>query len=390
MRAVCALRRRLTGSGGDRGALSIVFFWILLFVTLPIAAFAIDYGYAYEQRRELSTLADGAALAAAREIQLRAEPGETCESLRDTYTPFAEAAADAIKTANGPADATLEPEPGSPKMISCPETGPKYLLVTVTASKTTPAFFAPAFMETDGNQIRRTAKAVLAPAGQIRGIRPFAICEDTAKALIDEAAKASATGSGVVGVINMPLDRTADTRCTDPAVESAGKGNKSRIELDPTKTFAESLAAGSISAMTVTADGSFLLTAYTGEPWSNASITAMNGLLDTAFMMPVYKKAVKSGNNVVYEVTGFIAGRLCGWQKTPTNSNNIHKINPVTGTTCYDNNKPMTPGVDMLQIRYSHMVPAGELAACSVGGATNTPCSIEKAGFAPLLIKPFG
>ncbi len=377
MSAVCGLRRRLTGSGGDRGALSIVFFLILSFVTFPIAAFAIDYGYAYEQRRELSTLADGAVMAAAREIQLRAEPGESCGTLMNTHTAIAVTAANAINDATGPADAALQ------TVISCPPPG--YLLVTATASKTTPAFFASAFMETDGNQIQRTAKAVLAPAGQIRGIKPFAICEDTALALI-----AAAIGSGSGGVVNMPLERTGDTACTDPAVASSGGGNRSRLQLDPNIKFEDSIATGSIAPMTVTPDGSLLLTSYPGEPWGNATIIAMDKLLDTAFMMPVYKKAVKSGNNVVYQVTGFIAGRFCGWQKTPTNSNNIHTINPVTGTTCYDSSKPMTSGLDMFQIRYSRMVPAGELATCSVGDATGTPCSIADADFAPLLIKPYG
>lgn len=372
MSPVSGTARQSAKISEDRGALGIIMCCIILAITLPLAAFAIDYGYAYEQRRELSTLADGAAMAAAREIQLRAESGESCESLRSAHEVTAIAAADSIKTATAPGGTTLT------TTVTCPTGG--YLLVTSVANKTTPAFFGSAFTETDGNQIQRSAKSVLAPAGQIRGIRPLAVCYDTANALI-----AAATGAGLGAAINMPLDRTGDTSCTDAAVASAGGGNRSRIELDPNITFAESLSTGSTSALNVTADGSLLLTSYQGEPWSNAGVTAMNSLLDTAFMMPVYSKAVKSGNNVLYQVVGFIAGRFCGWQKTPTtNASNIHK------GSCYDNATPMTAGVDSIQLKYSRMVPAADLAACTSGSDTNAPCSIADAGYAPLIIKPMG
>ncbi len=399
-------RRRLRGlqrlRRDDRGAVAVVVS-VLMVVFIGLSAFTIDYGYAYAQRRALSSTADGAALAAAEEFRraltprqsVALTPGQTCEDLRAANESAATAAADLVKTANGPASSTLAVG------YSC-DGG--YLMVTATMTKSTNAFFGGIYGK-DSYDVWRTAKAVVAPAGSVTGtFLPFGLCEWDARSVIAGLTPGSDANSAAVKV---NLKRTDATFCGIRLDGETfdGSGNESRVQLDSTQS-------NLLTAMTNPGNtklsidrkgdvicpidppfappyagwcGSYGSVGNVGSP-TRAEIARLPG---RTFMFPVFNKAAFSGQTR-YRLSGFISAKLCGLKF----HNRVY-----IDSGCYDTsalNKLEGTDGDALQLRAARYVPPAELASCPPLGstATGTPCSLDTYGtnyeFVPVIAKLFG
>ncbi len=393
----------------DRGAVAVVVS-VLMVVFIGLSAFTIDYGYAYAQRRALSSTADGAALAAAEEFRRTRTSNQTCDTMLSTNRGAGDpagAAANLVKTANGPQSSELD--------VSYLCDG-GYLMVTATMSKTTNAFFGGIYGK-DSYDVWRTAKAVVAPAGSVTGaFRPFGLCEEDARRVLLGLTTGSDANSGTVKV---KLAKTAGTPCgvgVNENVSADGTGTESRIRLGPEAgldSYLKALeytgnttlsidGAGNVICKFVSIPDGWCKT-YTGVGGANNDVTrAINALLDTTFMFPVYNQTRGGGENTEYRISGFISAKLCGWQlKNIEESQGKPKVNPGT---CYDGSalkKFDKADGDALQLRAARYVPPAEFASCppppptdGTPPATGTPCSLTTAGsnyeFVPVIAKLFG
>ncbi len=407
-------RRRLRGlqrlRRDDRGAVAVVVS-VLMVVFIGLSAFTIDYGYAYAQRRALSSTADGAALAAAEEFRRTRTSSQSCDAMAtDNAKAAATAAANLVKTANGPASSTLAVG------YSC-DGG--YLMVTATMSKTTNAFFGGIYGK-DSYDVWRTAKAVVAPAGSVTGaFLPFGLCEVDARRVLAGLTPGSDANSAAIKV---PLAKTngtpcgvclADDTCDGNDEKLSGSGNKSQVQLDPNLTsFGAALTYTGGTKLSIDGSGNVICSLFPSPPagWcggypgaggnSDPERDAINLLRDTTFMFPVYNRATGDGSNTRYRISGFISAKLCGWQQKNIDSSNakpkVHK------GLCYDDISDQRLGTvngegDALQLRAARYVPPAELASCPPAGtpiATGTPCSLTTAGsnyeFVPVIAKLFG
>ncbi len=400
MSARHCLRRWQRLRRDDRGAVAVTVS-ILMVVFIGLSAFTIDYGHAYAQRRALSSTADGAALAAAEEFRLTRTSGQTCTQMVAANASAATSAANLVKTANGPQSSEVTVS------YSC-DGG--YLMVTATMTKNTNAFFGGVFGR-NSYDLSRTSKAVVAPAGSVRGaFRPFGLCEVDAFRVLAGLTSGSDANSGTVIV---KLARTPGTSCgVGPNETVSGEGNESRIRLGPEAgldTYLKAMLYTGNTTLSIDGSGNVICQfpsipdgwcgAYPGVGGTNSQVTdAINTLLDTTFMFPVYNQTRNSGSNTEYRISGFISAKLCGWQlKNIEESQGKPKVN---AGTCYDGSalkKFDKADGDALQLRAARYVPPAELSSCPPAGtptATGTPCSLTTAGtnyeFVPVITKLFG
>lgn len=165
----------------DEGAVAIVVA-IMLIVLLGISAFAVDFGLAYTNGRQLQTAADAAALAAARSFS---DESVSCASAvaSDDDEPvvtggtksYATMESEAHTAATNLMDANLEPanEVAGSTTISCQGGA---IHVTWANDGTTPVGLGGVF---GADEITSTADAVAAldvPPGVPAGLRPFPFC----------------------------------------------------------------------------------------------------------------------------------------------------------------------------------------------------------------------
>lgn len=391
------LRRRLQR---DRGAVAVIMS-ILMVLLIGMAAFTIDYGYAYAQRRALSTTADGAALAAAREFQLRRTNTDTCSTLITLHSTAATDAANEILTANGQGGA------GVAMNYDC---SAGYLGISAHTTKESPSFFGGIYGQ-DGYAIQRVSKATVAPAGSTMsgGFRPFGLCETDAQRVLNGLQGVIDPITGEVDVstpVKIHLAKTVGTLCgLDVGETISGSGNESRIQLDPslddyleamtsTAPMNLSVSNGQVTCPFQTAPSGWCA-AFPGVGGTNSQVTtAINALLDTSFMFPVYDKTSGEGSNTRYRISGFISATLCGWQlKNIEESQGKPKVN---AGLCYDSsvaNRFVKADGDALQLRAARYVPPSQLATCGPDGlpaTSGSPCPITTNTFVPIISKLIG
>lgn len=391
------LLRLATRRSEDRGAVAVVVA-VLMVVFVGLGAFTVDYGHAYAKRRAMSSTADGAALSAAREFQRLRTSGQTCSQMVSANGTAATEAANLVKTTNGPNEASLA------TTYDCTD---GYLTVTATMTTTTNAFLGGVYGKNDYD-LSRKGRAVVAPAGSVAGsFRPFGLCEVDARSVIAGLTTGADSQSSAVKV---KLAKTAGTTCGIDGETVFGSGNESRVNLDPTfADYLEAMKYTGTTRLTIDSSGNVdcqfteaptgWCSSFTGEGGTNSQVTAaINALLDTIFMFPVYDQTTGTGSGTRYHISGFISAKLCGWQlKNIEESSGKPKVNDGA---CYDSspsNKFDQADGDALQLRAARYVPPSELARCPPVGnpeATGTPCSLTTGGgvneFVPVVSKLFG
>lgn len=156
------------GPAHDRGAIAVVvaICTVLLF---GMAAFAVDFGNAFANKRQLSVSADASALAAARAVNNNIPVGGSCNAA--ALQPTAQSAAE---TANAQNDRTSDSVVTSVE-VACIGGSVE---VTVKNQRSVPSFFGGIF-GANGYTPTGTATAQLFVPEAVSGLRPIAACEST-------------------------------------------------------------------------------------------------------------------------------------------------------------------------------------------------------------------
>lgn len=214
----------------DRGAI-LVWTALMALVLLGMAAFAVDLGYGYSVKRQLSATADAVALAGAQQGGLSYRATDGCAS-DGTPTETLEAAIiDAVEQthdAQTPAGSNGYPE----TMISCDN---ESVTVQVTESSSLDTFFA-GILGVTSLAPSETATANVIGSNEQGGLRPFTVCVNDATSGIasgetKEAIYQSATNADPVEflVSNGDSEWTATGSITDNQKHDLRVGDYVRI-----------------------------------------------------------------------------------------------------------------------------------------------------------------
>ncbi|MBA3719703.1 MAG: hypothetical protein H0W95_05370 [Nocardioidaceae bacterium] len=322
----------------ERGAAAILTA-ILITVLIGFMAFVTDFGMAYANKRGLQNGADSAALAVAQKIALQGSPTASCAQLATVWdNPSSRAVAEDYFGRN---------RPGGDSAINhfdlvCVDDG-KQLVVEVGTAQNSPSFFGTLFGQDDVD-IEQEAKAVVAPAKSVMGLRPFGVCKGVADQII-----AVPMGNHTIGLNNIDfgcggapgnwgiIDFNGGSNPTGEAIDWILNGYNGPISNSPPLNFS----------------------GQPGAPNPGAFEAAMNSVLDDEIAIPVYDQLTMSGGNAQFRIMGFLAIKICGW-----------KFNNRNGQgSCFD---PLVVPVPVpqnyLQIRYNAFIPFTDGATnCTIG-----------------------
>lgn len=207
----------------ERGAvLPIVV--ICLILVLGMSALAIDMGNLWAQRRSMVDATDAAALAAAHFMSQ--QDASACTNSNTLAT--AQTTAQSLLTQNQPA-AFLDSSSGFQVWCSgAPYRGQ----VTVTAYNPTSLMFAPAIGIKRTQNVRSISVAQWGPLAQATGVRPIAICDQSA--VYQDWLRFGAAGSGTTPTVDP--NSGAITLPPGPGAQTYGQYAYSQSQSSPTNT----------------------------------------------------------------------------------------------------------------------------------------------------------
>lgn len=162
------LNGALRGAHDERGAAAILLA-LLAVVLIGMAAFAVDLGFAYSTKRQLSVAADAAALAAARQVNAALPVGTACNST--VLQPIAQSAAVLANSQNDRVGGSTV----TSVSVDCSNDD---VQVTVTNEKVVDAIFGPV-LGVSNYRPSRSATAQLFVPQAAYGLRPIAACYQT-------------------------------------------------------------------------------------------------------------------------------------------------------------------------------------------------------------------
>jgi hypothetical protein len=323
---------------------------IIVTVLIGFLAFVTDFGMAYANKRGLQNGADSAALAVAQKIALEGSPTASCTQLATLW--------DNASTRAVAEDYFDKNSPGGDAAINhfdlvC-TAGGKQLVVEVGSAQNSPSFFGTLFGQDDVD-IEQEAKALVAPAKSVIGLRPFGVCKGVAETII-----AAPLINHTIGLNNV------DFGC------GGASGNWGVIdfngESNPTGEIIEWILNGYNGPVPISPPVTFF--GQPGAPSPGALEAAMNSLLDDEIAIPVYDLLSGSGSNAQFRVMGFLSTKVCAW-----------KFNNKNGQgSCYD---PLVVPVPVpqfyLQVRYNAFIPLADIATnCTIG---NFACDLGTRSF---------
>lgn len=282
------MRVALPRALGDERGVSGVFVGISIVMLVGFAAFAIDLGKAWQDRRHVIVATDAAALASAQEYAL----GENgCAGIDDTFV-----------TANDDEAEVVSCTPGQITSSSG--------FVTVVAS--TPVDFAFAgVLKIADTEVQSTTTASYEVVQTARNLRPFGLCASIA------------TVMGTLGGRHrVYYDKATQALEGNPLLQCAENpsGNWAIIDLDDDGDIEDPKNdVGNKDTKDWTAngyDGSVSPGPIGGSPgaFSNSLGEALRAIQsgpdEKVFCLPVYAAATEQGANATYDVVGFVAVTL--------------------------------------------------------------------------------
>lgn len=298
----------------ERGAVAIMAA-LLLVVLLVAAAFAVDAGNAYAQNRQLSVAADAAALAAAAKVGEQLPPGNPCTSaFTASQTGLATQVANDLNAANNRANGPGDSEPVDSITVTCvAEDGNEYIEVTVENSRTVPTTMAQ-LIGIDSLQPGAQATARFARVQAVGGLRPWAVCDETAK-----AAELAPNQTFVTG-----LDNKVGVCSKGPTA-----GNWGSIDFDGGANAAGDLARWTRDGYPGPVTIPSLLPADPGVSNSSGLTAAFAGLVGEIVQFPAVTECVGKcqGNNGEFDAVGIITAKVCGIQY----ANGTYNVDSSTG-----------------------------------------------------------
>ena len=363
------MRVRVNRNPHDQGAVAIIVA-VMALVLIALAAFTLDFGMAYSQRRALSTGVDSAALAIVRENydKVIKDPDLTCSELKNTEEAAAQTRALTQVNANKPFGMTVPASALQTPVLACVGAGGGILQATVTASKQVDTILG-GLMGVSTLNINTTAVAALGVVNEVGGYLPIAVCTNEAQAIV---ANGVADGNAIPPEVGrrekIELDKVwkPDNDCGP-----GGAGNWGWLfcTSNGVPGLADNIKYGCANPLVLNpgTPPSYTIDGTTGDKGNSANIlTAMQSVMDKQVAIPVYDSKAEVGANTEYHVIGFLSVRLCGFS---TNSKDEHG-------TCY------SPGIDpisaedvtvekgefALQVQFVEYTPAGSLSeVCALG-----------------------
>lgn len=387
----------------DEGVVAIlVAFFVVVFAVL--SGFAVDFGRAYVEKRQLSTAADAAALAGAMKAANTYLSVEPCLAI-SSGTGDADGNGipdqqDIIAAAQAQNDQNAS---GSTRQVSltCDTYG--RLSVTVNNSDTVTTTFG-RVAGVNNIPVGRSATALVGAAGIVEGLRPFAFCQSDPTIAAWLAASKAIADPTLRPVLTLPVSGVTGS-C------GAASGNWGVVDFNggpnDTPDTLKWIQYGFPGALDVTV-GSTLCAGTPGFPSGGSIETQMNTLQGKSITVPLYDQvtnngqtatcsgnATQNGNaggngnnnngggpnngngaNTAYQVTSFLGVTICGWS-----SNNKHggpwcSLTPAYGTA---------PAIgDYIQIRYMTITYSTQaMPNCSI----NPGSTCENGAFATQLVK---
>ncbi len=339
----------------DSGAVVVLVGALMSVVFIAVAAFTIDFGNAWSTGRVLSTAADGASQAAARELHVSLTAGQTCAALVGSAGAAAQAEGEAV-AAEVMGSASTE--------ISIECTGPGHALVTATVAASSVGSFGG--WHRDNYPLSRTAATIVAPAGSVRGVMGLGInCEDGERLL-------DALTAGEGQIIRVDIKTTHN----GPCAENAGSGVWSVLN------FTGSCDADAIFNLDhgePYAIGEELVGACTGN--YGPETYRLNDLLDQHLVFPILVGTVPgtTGSGTQFIVRGFLPVQLCAWRAT--GGQNTYRSGACDEGPSIPNLTPASNHFVALKVRPSRMIPVADVhATCGLGGA--------ECRYAPIVVRP--
>ena len=385
--------QRVKRHQNDEGVVAILVA-VLIVLLAGMAAFVTDQGLAYSRKRQLQTAADGAVLAAAKQLQDNAAPGRTCASVLTAGQVGARASAVTYQALNGPSGSKLVTGPApagwsgdAGVAFRCNAVGNAE--VTVANTGTSPAIFGGLFGAGD-YVLSRTATAAMGPPGAIVGLRPFAVCQTAVDALL--AADAAHPGSAQLITLDKVFNASSSGGTATPC--GSAPGNWGTLDFNGgSNPVTDTSLWTDIGYNAVIDLGSGLSISFPGDPGfpsanaGNCSPAdgcqhtvkldgALNDIIGRQSVLPVFDVVTASGANTTYRVKGFLGITLCGW-KIGNNSGTIPDPT-YGGLACYDGSTPgvqLPPGngstINAFQVRVTRFIPIGDIS--SFCGLTASP-----------------
>lgn len=312
----------------DQGAVAIIVA-IMAILIMALAAFALDIGNAYAQKRQLSVAADAASLAAAAKVGEAIPPGQPCtasllSSLNDGKghvgaQAIAQAAADATNTANSRQGnvGTITVDPPTCEKNKATDPAPNAVQVVVSNTRAVKTFLAGAIGIGTSNPVATaTARYYRAPTSG--GLRPWAVCDDTV-----QAAQNAPDQTFWTGIDKMPKVGVG------PCGTSAA-GNWGAVDFNGGGNSAGDLADWTLNGYPNPVDIPSTIPADPGVSNKSELRTAFQKLIGTVALFPSvtgFSSGSGNGNNATFDAIGIATLRVCGI----VYGNNTYNIDQATG-----------------------------------------------------------
>lgn len=410
------MRIQLMGRRGphqreDKGATAIIVAMMTI-VLFGLTAFAVDIAMAFANVRSVQNGTDAAALAVARKIAAEVED-QTCAEIETAYTndTASQSVADEYFKENVPAARASSPTASVDDIkVECEEVYSEsvnatieQVVVHVSGSLDSPVIFGGVVGATeDSIGLTRVARAIVGPAGSVMGLRPFAVCQTDAQALI-------ALGEG--GAVTLAFtnkdespSKKDDESPEDPdeAICNSASGNWGLLDLsgggggmdsvnkcDDFQKAKEALICWIRDGYPEALSDPMSLPAQTGNSFTAAE-TEIESIINEEIAVPVFDKIFNpkddekspSGNQSIYNVIDYIGIKICAYQlgggsgRGPSECGDPAEWNARTST--YSELKG-GGSVSYIQIMYTKPIVVGDLATCSFGSLDcNTDVRVVK------------
>lgn len=366
------------GQNHDSGITAVMV--ALLAATLAgMAAFAVDIGYAYSVKRQLSVTADASALAGAQaaaiEFSKQRAGGGTCDAT-ELQVP-AKTAAIATHNENGPAGSDGDPT----VTVTCSSSGDLPVInVEVNNRSTLPTFFGQLW---GVENYRPPGRAVAQISGSqaYYGLRPYAVC---VLEIADEDDADFDPNRTYQSVYDNGDD---DSPCNFSPAGNWGLVNfndsQSTASVGETTEWTQNGYPGAVTIPDPDMDGD-PGASFNTSPQIQSALTSIVG---KTVLLPVASSWDKeeTGANANFNAVGVLSARICGWRVKNKGYTDIEAGIPepcwreeLTDTTA----DPGIPGDEviatnfqglLLQWRIDYYAPSYE----STGSETASDCDLD-------------
>lgn len=378
-------------TASDDGAVAVIAA-VLVVVLVGMAAFVADFGLAYSSKRQLQNAADGAALAAAKQLYDVADPGRSCAVVLASARANARSVAVAYEDLNAPRGSALKTGAAPAGWVGdagvafrCNPAGNAEVMVSNT--NLSPTLFGGVFGAT-GYQLAQTATAAMGPPNSLVGLRPFAVCAQIKDALL--AQDALTPGAAQLITLNKVFNASSPTGA---APCGSAPGNWGTLDFNGGSNQPADITLWTDVGYNAPVDlGSDLVITFPGDPGFPAANSgqcttadgcrhtvkldgALDDILGRPSVLPIFDVVTGSGQNATYQVVGFLGVVVCGW-----------KVGKASGTTpdptfggaaCYDSSPTVAlptgngSNDNAFQVRVKRFIPIGDIGAYC--GLTSDP-----------------